>query len=267
MTQNNMQHASNIHPTAVIDPTAKIADGVTIGPYSIIGPHVSIGEGCHIGPHVVIAGFTRMGKRNRIFQFASIGEVCQDLKYRGEETWLEIGDDNMIRESCTIHRGTVQDNSLTKIGSRNLLMVNVHIAHDCMIGNDNVVANNVAIAGHVHMGDHVIIGGNSAIHQFCQIGSYSMAGGGSMVTKDVPAYVMIFGNPPAAHGMNYEGLRRKGWSAEKVNLLRQAFKIVYRQNLTVVEAVTALEKDILPELPEAQLLIETIQQSKRGITR
>lgn len=262
-----MNHNTNIHPTAVIDPTAQLADSVKVGAYSVIGPRVSIDEGCEIGPHVVIAGLTRMGKRNKIFQFASVGEICQDLKFNGEETWLEIGDDNIIRETCTLHRGTVQDNSLTKIGDRNLLMVNTHIAHDCMVGSDNIFANNVGVAGHVHIGDTIIIGGNSGVHQFCRIDSFSMIGGGSTILKDVPAYTMVSGNPAKAHGMNYEGMRRRGWSREKINTLRNAFKIVYKEGFTVAQAIEALQQDILPETPEVQLLIDSLLQSKRGIIR
>lgn len=266
--QNNSLNTNlNIHPTAIIDPTAHIAPSVKIGAYSIIGPHVSIDEDCDIGSHVVIAGLTRIGKRNRIFQFASIGEICQDLKFKGEETWLEIGDDNIIRETCTLHRGTVQDQSLTRIGHRNLLMVNTHIAHDCLIGNDNIFANNVGVAGHVIMGNHIIIGGNSGIHQFCRIDSHSMIGGGSTILKDVPAYTMVSGNPAHAHGMNYEGMRRKGWNADKINNLRKAFKIVYRENLTTVQAIEKLGTELLPETPEVQLLIDSLMTSKRGIVR
>lgn len=268
MKNNNNIHASAvIHPTAIIDPTASIGASVTIGPYSIVGENVIIGEQCTIGPHVVIAGFTRIGERNRIFQFASIGEICQDLKYNGEETWLEIGDDNTIREACTLHRGTVQDQSLTKIGNRNLLMVNTHIAHDCIIGSDNIFANNVGIAGHVSVGDHIIIGGNSGVHQFCRIDSFSMIGGGSTILKDVPAYTMVSGNPSKAHGMNYEGMRRKGWNIDKINNLRKAFKIIYRENLTTLQAIEQLSTELLPQAPEVQLLIDSLTLSKRGIVR
>lgn len=262
-----MKNNMNIHPTAIVDPTADIAASVKIGAYSIIGPQVIIGEQCEIAPHVVITGLTRIGQRNRIFQFASIGEICQDLKFRGEETWLEIGDDNIIREACSLHRGTVQDQGLTRIGHRNLLMVNTHIAHDCMIGNDNIFANNVGIAGHVSIGDHTIIGGNSGVHQFCHIDSYSMVGGGSTILKDVPAYTMVSGNPARAHGMNYEGMRRKGWDAEKINNLRKAFKIVYRENLTTVQAIEKLSSELLPQTAEVQLLIDSLISSKRGIVR
>lgn len=267
MNQNNMSNYPNIHPSAVIDSTAVIAPDVKIGAFTVIGPQVSIDEGCEIGPHVVIAGFTKLGKRNRVFQFASVGEICQDRKYNGEETWLEIGDDNVIREACSIHRGTVQDESITRIGHANLLMVNTHIAHDCMIGSNNTFANNVGIAGHVHVGDSVLIGGNSGVHQFCRIDSYSMVGGGSTILKDVPAFTMISGNPAHAHGMNYEGMRRRGWDRDKINVLRQAFKLVYRENLTTAQAIEKLQTELLPEHAEVQLLIDSLVNSKRGIVR
>lgn len=256
-----------IHPTAIIDPTAILDPTVQVGAYSVIGAQVSIGAHTVIAPHVVIDGYTRIGQHNRIFQFASIGAECQDLKYQGEETWLEIGDYNTIREACSLHRGTVQDQSLTKIGSHNLLMVNTHVAHDCMIGDHNIFANNVGIAGHVHVGSSVIVGGNSGIHQFCRIDSYSMVGGGSVILKDVPAYVMASGNPAGAHGMNYEGMRRRGWSTQTINHLRQAFRVVYKQSLTTVQALDVLQNEILPQCPEVQLLIDSLQQSTRGIVR
>ena len=180
---------------------------------------------------------------------------------------MEIGDHNVIREHCTLHRGTAQDQSLTKIGSHNLLMVNTHVAHDCMIGSHNIIANNVGIAGHVHVGDHVLLGGNSGIHQFCRIDSYSLVGGASLIIKDVPAYVMVSGNPASAHGMNYEGMRRKGWSKETIDGLKQCFKLLYRSNLTVKEAIETIENEIIPTVPEAQLLVDSLQASKRGIVR
>ncbi|MEY2863879.1 MAG: hypothetical protein RLY58_1586 [Pseudomonadota bacterium] len=256
-----------IHPTALIDPSAQIDPSVRIGPYSIIGPQVSIGAETVIGPHVVVDGFTRIGQRNRIFQFASIGAECQDLKYAGEETWLEIGDDNTIREACSLHRGTAQDHGITRIGNHNLLMVNTHIAHDCVVGDHCILANNVGVAGHVQIGDWVIVGGNSGIHQFCRLDAYSMVGGGSLILKDVPAYVMVSGNPSAAHGINYEGMRRRGWSKETINALRLAFKAVYRQGLTTVQAIEVLSQELLPQHPQVQLLIDSLQQSTRGIVR
>lgn len=262
-----MSNNEFIHPTAIIDPSAEIAADVQIGPYCIIGPKVSIGSGTKLHSHVVVGGYTRIGKNNEIFQFASIGEVCQDLKYAGEETWLEIGDYNTIREHCSLHRGTVQDNSLTKVGSHNLLMVNTHIAHDCVVGNNNIFANNVGVAGHVHVGDFVVIGGNSGIHQFCKIDSYSMVGGASLILKDVPAYVMVSGNPAHASAMNVEGMRRKGWSKEVIQGLREAFKLIYKTGLTTTEAVDKIRNEILPTVPEVQRLIDSVEQSRRGIVR
>ena len=262
-----MSNNELIHPTAIIDSTAVIASDVQIGPYCIIGPQVTIGSGTKLHSHVVVGGYTRIGKNNEIFQFASVGEVCQDLKYAGEETWLEIGDHNSIREHCSLHRGTVQDNSLTKVGSHNLMMVNTHIAHDCVVGDHNIFANNVGVAGHVHVGDYVVIGGNSGIHQFCKIDSFSMIGGASLILKDVPAYVMVSGNPAHASAMNIEGMRRKGWSKETINGLREAFKIIYKFGLTTSEAIEKIRTEILPTVPEAQRLIDSLEQSKRGIVR
>ncbi|MGB9192173.1 acyl-ACP--UDP-N-acetylglucosamine O-acyltransferase [Acinetobacter haemolyticus] len=262
-----MSNNDLIHPTAIIDSSAVIAADVQIGPYCIIGPQVTIGEGTKLHAHVVVGGYTRIGKNNEIFQFASVGEVCQDLKYAGEETWLEIGDHNSIREHCSLHRGTVQDQGLTKIGSHNLLMVNTHIAHDCVVGDHNIFANNVGVAGHVQVGDYVVVGGNSGIHQFCKIDSYSMIGGASLILKDVPAYVMVSGNPAHAFAMNVEGMRRKGWSKDVIQALRQAFKLIYKEALTTEQAIQQIRTDLLPEAPEVQLLIDSLEQSKRGIVR
>lgn len=262
-----MSNNDLIHPTAIIDPSAVIAADVRIGPYSIVGPQVSIGEGTQLHSHVVIGGYTKIGKNNEIFQFSSVGEICQDLKYAGEETWLEIGDHNRIREHCSLHRGTTQDQGLTKIGSHNLLMVNTHIAHDCVIGDHNIFANNVGVAGHVHIGDYVVVGGNSGIHQFCKIDSYSMIGGASLILKDVPAYVMVSGNPAHAFSMNVEGMRRKGWSKNVIQGLREAFKLIYKDGLTTEQALQQIRLDILPEVAEVQLLIDSLEQSKRGIVR
>ena len=262
-----MSNNEFIHPTAIIDSSAIIAPDVKIGPYSVIGPNVTIGAGTALHSHVVVGGYTRIGEGNEIFQFASVGEVCQDLKYAGEETWLEIGNHNTIREHCSLHRGTVQDQSLTKIGDHNLLMVNTHIAHDCMVGSHNIFANNVGVAGHVHIGDFVVVGGNSGIHQFCKIDSYSMIGGASLILKDVPAYVMASGNPAHAFGLNVEGMRRKGWSKNVILGLRDAFKLIYKSGLTTEQAIAQIQQDILPEVAEAQRLIDSLQASKRGIVR
>lgn len=257
---------TRIHATAIVDPRAELADDVEVGPYSLIGPDVHIGAGTWIGPHVVVSGPTVIGQRNRIFQFASIGAECQDKKYRGEPTRLEIGDDNTIREACTLHRGTVQDVGLTKVGSRNLLMVNTHLAHDVVVGNDTTIANNAAIAGHVKIGDFVIIGGNSGVHQFCHIGSYSMLGGGTTVYKDVPAFVMANGNPAEPRSMNFEGMKRKGWSAETIQALRKAYKVVFRDGLTLDAAYPLLE-ELAGVAPEVNIFIDSLRASTRGIIR
>ncbi len=262
-----MSNNDLIHPSAIIDASAVIAPDVKIGPYCIVGPNVTIGAGTQLHSHVVIGGYTRIGQSNEIFRFASVGEVCQDLKYQGEETWLEIGDHNKIREHCSLHRGTVQDQGLTKVGSHNLLMVNTHIAHDCVVGDHNIFANNVGVAGHVHIGNYVIVGGNSGIHQFCKVDSYSMIGGASLILKDVPAYVMVSGNPAHAFGMNVEGMRRKGWSKNTIQGLREAFKLLYKANLTTAEAVERIRNEILPEVAEVQLFIDSITSSERGIVR
>lgn len=255
-----------IHPTAIIDPKAHLDTQVTVGAFSIIGPDVEIAAGTRVGPHVVLKGPMRLGRDNQIFQFSTLGEDCQDKKYRGEPTQLEIGDGNIFRESCTVHRGTVQDQGMTRIGDRNLFMVNTHIAHDCQIGSDNIAANNVGIAGHVHIGDYVILGGMVGIHQFVRIGSYAMAGGGAILFKDVPAYVMVSGNPAIPRGMNFEGMRRRGWGSETIAALRKAYRMVYRQAATLEQVMPELEALAL-DFPEVQLFITTLQESARGIAR
>jgi UDP-N-acetylglucosamine acyltransferase len=254
------------HPTALIDPSARLAADVAVGPYSIIGPDVVIGAGTVIGPHVVINGHTTIGERNRIYQFASVGEENQDKKYRGEPTRLEIGNDNVIREYCNIHRGTVQDQGLTKIGNGNLLMTSVHVAHDVVMGDDNIIASGSGVAGHVHIGDHVILGGMTGVHQFCRIGSFAMAGGGSIILKDIPAYLMVGGNPCSAYGMNFEGMRRRGWSAETISCLKRAYRIVYRDSLTLEVAIAEAEK-LVADCPEVKLFIDSLKASTRGIVR
>lgn len=255
-----------IHPSAIVDPSAKLADDVSVGPWSIIGPDVEIDSGTEIASHVVIKGPTKIGKNNRFFQFCSIGEECQDKKYGGETTYLEIGDENIFRESCTVHRGTVQDESITRIGSRNLFMVNVHVAHDCIVGNDGILANNVALAGHVRVGDFAILGGFTAVHQFCQIGSHVMCGAGTVLLKDLPDYVMANGNPAQPHGINAEGLKRRGFSPESIRAIRRAYKTIYRQKLKVDQAIDILRVS-LEETPELKPLISSLEASTRGIIR
>lgn len=256
---------SLIHSTAIIDPSAELAADVQVGPYSIIGPQVQIGAGTIIGPHVVIKGPSVIGERNRIFQFASVGEDCQDKKYAGEPTRLEIGDDNIIRECATIHRGTTQDQGLTKIGSHNLFMAYTHVAHDCVVGNHCIMANQATLAGHVVLEDYVILGGLSAIHQFGRIGAHAMCGGGSMLHQDVAAYVVMSGHPAKTHGVNYEGLKRRGFSKEAIQAIRKAYKIVFREGLSMQDALSQLEAGEI--IPEVQVFIDSLKNSTRGITR
>jgi UDP-N-acetylglucosamine acyltransferase len=255
-----------IHATAIIDPTAKIGANVTIGPYTIIGAGVEIGDDCNISPHVVINGPTIIGKRNRIFQFASVGEECQDLKYKGEKTKLIIGDDNTIREFTTLHRGTIQDSEETRIGSHNLFMAYTHVAHDCIVGDHCILANGTQVAGHCVIGNYAILGGNSGIHQFCQIGAHAFVGTGSTVLKDIPAYVTVQGFPASPHGMNMEGLKRRGFSREAMKALRHAYKVVYREGNTLKEAMAELEA-MEPVLPEVEVFLDSVRNSKRGIAR
>lgn len=255
-----------IHSQAIVDPAASLADDVTVGPWTMIGPEVEIGAGCIIEPHVVIRGPTRIGAGNHIYQFSSIGEATPDLKYRNEPTRLVIGDDNVIRENVTIHRGTVQDRSETTIGDHNLIMANAHIGHDSIIGNHAVLVNNSALAGHVSVGDWAILSGYTLVHQFCQIGAHSFTGMGSAIGKDVPAYVTVSGAPAQAKAINLEGLRRRGFSSTAIGQLRRAFKILYRQSLTLDLALQRLES-MADKTPEVLVFIESIRASERGIVR
>jgi UDP-N-acetylglucosamine acyltransferase len=263
MTTNDW---SGVHPQAIVDPSAKLADGVTVGPWSYIGPNVEIGEGTEILSHVVVKGPTKIGRNNRIFQFSSVGEECQDKKYAGEPTTLVIGDDNVIRENCTIHRGTVQDRGETVIGNGNLFMAYVHVAHDCLIGNNTILANTTTLAGHVSIGDYAILGGGTMVHQFCNIGVHSMAAGGSIVLKDIPAYVMASGQSAKPFGMNVEGLRRRGFSPDALAALRRAYKTVYRQGLALADALNELESNH-SDVPEVRPFIDSLRGSDRGIIR
>ncbi|MGP3792135.1 acyl-ACP--UDP-N-acetylglucosamine O-acyltransferase [Pseudomonas sp. B392_1p] len=257
---------SEIDPRAIIDPSARLAADVVVGPWSIIGPDVEIGEGTVIGSHVVLKGPTRIGKQNRIFQFSTIGEDTPDLKYKGEPTRLVIGDHNVIREGVTIHRGTVQDRSETTIGDHNLIMAYAHIGHDCVIGNHCILVNNTALAGHVIMDDWAILSGYTLVHQFCHIGAHSFSGMGTAIGKDVPAFVTVFGNPAEARSMNFEGMRRRGFSDEAIQALRRAYKVVYRQGLTVEQAMAELSEPAARH-PEVALFCDSIRHSTRGITR
>jgi len=256
----------SIDPRAVIDPTAKLADDVSVGPFTIIGAHVEIGEGCWIGPHVVINGPTIIGRENRIFQFASIGEIPQDKKFHGENSKLVIGDGNTIREFVTIHRGTEDGGGTTTIGNDNWLMAYIHIAHDCIIGNHTIFSNGASLAGHVIVDDHAILGGFTLVHQFCHIGAQAFCGMGSTIGKDVTPYTLVNGNPAQPRGLNLEGLKRHGYSNELIRELRDAYKIVYRSGLTTEEARSRLS-DIAEKYEEIRLFIDFIENSQRGILR
>ncbi|SFD95955.1 acyl-ACP--UDP-N-acetylglucosamine O-acyltransferase [Paracidovorax konjaci] len=262
--------SGGIHATAIVASGAQIDTTVTIGPYSVIGPGVTIGAGTTVGPHCVIEGLTSIGRDNRIFQFTSLGAAPQDKKYAGEPTRLEIGDRNTVREFCTFNTGTVQDRGVTSIGDDNWIMAYVHIAHDCQVGNQTILANNATLAGHVHVGDLAIIGGLTGIHQFTKVGAHAMAGFASHISQDVPPFMMVDGNPLAVRGLNLEGLRRRGFSAQRIAALKQAHRLLYRQGLTL-EAARA-EIGTLPEAhPEAAadiaLLLDFIASSTRGLAR
>ncbi len=231
---------TNVHPSALVDAEAELGDGVEVGPYAVIGPKVRIGARTSIGAHVVVHRNTTIGADNRIFPFASIGADPQDKKYAGEETWLEIGDGNTIRECVTLNRGTVQDRTVTSIGDDNWIMAYVHVAHDCIIGSHTIFANSTNLGGHVEIGDWVILGGASQVHQFCKIGAHAMTGVSTVVLHDVPPYVMASGNTAAAHGINSEGLRRRGFSAERIETIRRAYRTLYRSGLTLQQALEAL---------------------------
>lgn len=255
-----------IHQTAIVHPNAKLAADVEVGAYSIIGEHVEIGAGTVIGPHVVINGHTRIGKNNHIFQFCSLGEIPQDKKYAGEPTRLEIGDNNTIREFCTFNLGTIQDGGLTSMGDDNWIMAYVHIAHDCHVGHHTIMANGATLAGHVHVQDWVILGGLSGVHQFVRVGAHSMTGFQSRITQDVPPYFTVAGNPVEAHGINAEGLRRRGFDAAAIAAVKNAYKTIYKSGLSFVEAQAAIQAQVAIH-PELNLLAEFLASSQRGIVR
>lgn len=261
---------ATIHPTAIIEPGAQLGENVSIGPYTVIRAHVSIGEGTTVGPHCVIEGHTAIGRDNRIFQFCSLGGEPQDKKYAGEPTRLEIGDRNTIREFCTFNTGTVQDVGVTRLGDDNWMMAYVHLAHDCQVGSRTIFANNAQIAGHVHVGDWAILGGYTQVHQFVKIGAHAMSGLGSTLSQDVPPFAMVAGNPAQARGFNAEGLKRRGFSAERIGAVKQMHRLLYRQGLTLEEARSAIEA-LAQATPEAQediaMMSSFLAGSTRGIVR
>ncbi len=258
--------AAKIHPTAIVDPSAEIDSSVEIGAYSVIGANVKVDAGTRIASHVVINGPTIIGKNNQIFQYSSLGEAPQDKKYKDEPTLLEIGDNNTIREFCTFNRGTVQDKGTTKIGNDNWIMAYVHIAHDCDIGNNTIFANNSSLAGHVDVHDYAILGGFTLIHQFCKIGSHVITAVGSVVFKDIPPYVTAAGYDAKPHGINAEGLKRRGFSAGSILQIKRAYKALYRNGLTLDEAKVELAT-MRSTAPEIALLSDFLNVSTRGIVR
>lgn len=255
-----------IDERAVVDASAEVAEGVEIGPFSVIGPEVSVDAGTWIGPHVVISGPTRIGRDNRIFPFSTVGAECQDKKYAGEPTRLEIGDRNVIREYCSLHRGTVQDGGVTRIGSDNWIMAYVHVAHDCSVGNNSIFANAASLAGHVTIEDDVILGGFTLVHQFCRVGTFSFTGMGSVINRDVPPYIMVGGPMSAPRGINLEGLRRRGFSADRIRVIKQAYKTIYKSGLKLDEAREALSA-MATEHPDIQPMVEFLAKSQRSILR
>ncbi len=255
-----------IDSTAIVDSHAELADGVSIGPYSVIGADVKIGAGTVIGSHVVIKGPTSIGKDNRVYQFSSIGEDPQDKKYAAEITRLEIGDRNTIREFTSMHRGTQQDNCVTKIGDDNLFMAYTHVAHDCIIGNNVIMANGASLAGHVHLNNNAILGGFTLVHQFTQVGQYSFAAMGSAITQDIPPFIMVGGKPTRPHGINSVGMERNGISAEDIRLIRNAYKIIYKMNLRLEDAIEKME-ELASNSKQLADMISFLRNVSRGILR
>lgn len=255
-----------IHPSSIVEDGAIIGAGVHIGPFCIVGSEVEIGEGTVLKSHVVVNGLTKIGRNNRIFQFVSIGEVNQDLKYAGEPTRVEVGDDNDIRESVTIHRGTVDGGGVTKVGSNNLLMVNAHVAHDCVVGNHCILANNATLAGHVQVDDFAIIGGMTAVHQFCIIGAHVMVGGCSGVAQDVPPFLIAQGNHATPFGINRVGLKRRGFDKESRQAIDKAYKLLYRSGKTLEEVLPEITA-IADEFPAVKPFSDFFARSTRGIIR
>lgn len=259
-----------IHPTAVIDPDARLGEGVEVGPYAVIGPMVTIGDGCSISSHVQIASHVRMGKGNRVFSFASIGAPPQDLKFKGEDTWVEIGDGNTIREYVTVNRGTAPGGGVTRVGNNSLLMAYCHLAHDCHVGNRVVMANAATLGGHVDVGDGAIIGGLTGVHQFVRIGEFAMVGALSGVPQDVPPYVTAVVARPqrgqSLYGLNVIGLKRNKFTEEAISALKKAYRILFRSGTPMRDALAKVEAEV-ELIPEVRRLLDFIRSSKRGVLR
>ncbi len=259
-----------IHPTAIVDPKAQLDSTVEIGPYSIIGPNVSVGARTVVGPHVVIEGHTTIGEDNKFFQFSSIGAAPQDKKWAGEPTRLEVGDRNTVREFCTFNLGTTQDKGVTRLGNDNWISAYVHLAHDCQVGSNTIFSNNAQLAGHVEVGDWAILSGYAGVHQFCKIGAHAFVGMYTSLTQDVPPFVLVSGNPAGARGVNIEGLKRRGFTRPQIDGIRAAYKLIYRNNLTLDEAKAELAK-LQGEMPEAAsqvgAMLDFLGNATRGIVR
>lgn len=255
-----------IDARAIIDPGARLGSGVSVGAFSIIGAEVEIDEGTWIAPHVVVKGPARIGRDNKIYQFSSIGDDPQDKKYAGERTFLEIGDRNVIRECCTLNRGTVQGGGTTRIGNDNWIMAYVHIAHDCQVGNHTIFANCASLAGHVTIDDYAILSGFTGVHQFCALGAHCFCAAGAVVTKDVPPFMMVSGHNPKPRGINSEGLKRRGYSAKTLRTLREAYKILYKSKLTLSKALEQL-RPLTAACPEVETLVRFLEKVTRGIVR
>jgi UDP-N-acetylglucosamine acyltransferase len=259
-----------VHPSAIVDVAAELAATVSVGPYAVVGAGVTVGEGTTIGAHCVIEGPTTIGRDNRIFPHAALGGAPQDMKYRGEPTRLVIGDGNTIREFCTFNRGTAQDEGITRIGDDNWIMAYVHVAHDVQVGCRTILANNATLAGHVHVGDWVIVGGLSGVHQYCKIGAHAMTGFQSHVSQDVPPFMMVSGHPLSVHGFNIEGLRRRGFSSERIALVKQMHRLLYRDGLTLEQsraAIAALRGTVPGGDDDVRVLLDFLSASTRGIAR
>ena len=264
--QDNIVRLKEVHETAVVHPNAKIGKEVKIGPYAVIGEHVEIGDGTEVGPHAVIRGWTKIGENNKIFNSASVGQEPQDLKFNGEKSFLEIGDNNTIREFATIHRGTEEGGSLTKIGNNNLLMAYTHVAHDCKLGNDIVMSNSVNLAGHVEVEDSVVFGGMVGVHQFVRIGQMAMVGGDSKVVKDVPPYILVDGHPASTNGINAVGLRRNDVDPKVRKKIKEAYRILYRSNLSTSDAIEKMDQE-LDNSKMIEHFLRFLRNAQRGICR
>src|SRR6266436_5290944 len=256
---------AQIHPTAVVDPKSEVGEGTTVGPYCVIGANVSVGENCWLQHHVTLQGPMRAGAGNKFYAYCSIGQQTQDLKYQGEPTYLEIGDDNTFREFVTVNRSTTGEGK-TRVGSRGNFLAYSHIGHDCTVGNEVVFSNNGTLAGHVQVGNHAVMGGLTAVHQFCRIGRFAITGGCSKIVQDVPPFMIADGNPAEIRGVNLVGLERKNFPAERVKLIKEAFRLIYRSKYNTRQSVEAMRKE-LPQKEEITEIIEFIEQSERGIIR